>query len=293
MLSLTQVKTFLALVDEGNFHAAARRLGIAQPTVSQHIKKLEESVGTVLITRSHSDCKPTSDGEAFIPDARKLLGIADKALKSLSKDGITIGASTNIGTYILPDLLRSLYKSHRDIEGKVKLEIATNPQIADRITDGSIDLGLMEWWDQRPGYVANIWRREQLLVVVPNEHLWCDRQSISIQEVLAEPMIGGEPGSGMATLLKQRFGHMAEELQVSMTLGSTEAVKQAVRAGLGFSILLESAVRDLVSTKQVRALSLEEPKLEKPFYALVPEGVPTGSIAQRFLAHIQEPTANA
>jgi DNA-binding transcriptional LysR family regulator len=146
----------------------------------------------------------------------------------------------------------------------------------------------MEWWDDRPGFEAAVWRRERLVVIVSPEHPWARRKSVEKAMLLREPMIGGEPGTGTARLLQQTFGVDASSLKIGLELGSTEAVKQAVRAGLGISIILESAVRDEVRSGTLRALHVEDTPLAKPLFSIFPGGLSTSSPAAQFHAFLQD-----
>ena len=146
----------------------------------------------------------------------------------------------------------------------------------------------MEWWDDRPGFEAAVWRREKLVVIVPREHPWATRKSVEKAMLLREPMIGGEPGTGTARLLQQTIGVDASFLKIGLQLGSTEAVKQAVRAGLGISITLESAVRDEVRAGTLRALRVEETPLAKPLFSIFPAGLSTTSPAAQFHAFLRD-----
>jgi DNA-binding transcriptional LysR family regulator len=145
----------------------------------------------------------------------------------------------------------------------------------------------MEWWDDRPGFNAGVWRREKLVVIVPPEHPWAARKSVDKAMLLREPMIGGEPGTGTARLLHQTFGANASFLKVGLQLGSTEAVKQAVRAGLGISITLESAVRDEVRAGTLRALDIAKTPLTKPLFSIFPAGLAMTSPAAQFHASLR------
>lgn len=287
MLNLAHVETFLAVVDEGGFREAARRLDYAQPTVSQHIKKLEIALGAQLVNRSHAACTPTPRGARFLPHARRLIKAAAHAQAAVTQERFLIGASSNIGTYLLQPRLKAFLDRH-DAVGRATLTLAPNPQVAEQLGRGEIDVALMEWWDGRAGFSAVTWRHEPLVVIVPPGHPWAERRSVPKRQLLATPMIGGEPGSGTATLLRQAFGTEAERLEVSMSLGSTEAVKQAVQAGMGVSIVLESAVRDQVSAGLLRALPITGARLKKELFVLVPEDMPVTSLACAFARYLAD-----
>ena len=287
MIDLDQVRSFVAVIEAGSFRDAAQRLGLAQPTVSQHVQKLEAALGHPLIERNRARATTTPAGLRFLPFAKALLRLAERAHAALDGGSLAIGASSNIGVYLLQPLVRA-FSSARPSVGALDIRIGTNPETARRLEDAEIDIALMEWWDDRPGFEAAVWRRENLVVIVPPEHPWAKRRAVEKAMLLREPMIGGEPGTGTARLLQQAFGVDASFLKIGLQLGSTEAVKQAVRAGLGISIALESAVRDEVRAGTLRALGIAKTPLAKPLYSIFPAGLSTDSSAAQFHAFLQD-----
>ncbi len=281
MIDLEQVRTFVAIIEAGSFQAAAARLGIAQPTVSQHIKKLEETLGHRLIERARAQAATTADGARFLPFARTLLRVAGRAEASLSGAGLAIGASSNIGIYLLQPLVSAFRASVPDL-GPLDIRIGTNPETAKRLEEAEIDIALMEWWDDRRGFEATVWRDEPIVVIAAPGHRWARRKWIDKAMLMEEPLIGGEPGTGTARLLQERLGIDAAQLKAGLQLGSTEAVKQAVRAGLGVSVALASAVRDEIAAGVLVAPRLREGRLSKRLYSIVPDHASPGSPARKF-----------
>lgn len=280
MLNLTYVNTFVSVIETGSFREAARRLACAQPTVTQHIKKLEAALQAPLVARSHAVCTPTAHGERFLPFARSLLQVADRARSAVAGRRLTIGASTNIGTYLLPKLLKAFAD---DVAGiTVEPRIAGNPAVAEMLQVGEIDMALMEWPPQLTGFDSVVWRHEPMVVIVPSDHPWAGRRSVSRARLLATPLLGGEPGTGTATLLRQAFGQAAADLKIQLTLGSTEAVKQAVIAGLGVSLTLAGAVHDDVENGRLAALPIAGPRLTKPLHLVMPTDTPATSPVAAF-----------
>jgi len=286
VIDLDQVRSFVAVIEAGSFRDAAQRLELAQPTVSQHVQKLEATLGHLLVERNRARATTTAAGLRFLPFAKALLRLEERARATLDQGNLAIGASSNIGVYLLQPLVRA-FTSARPSIGPIDIRIGTNPETARRLEDAEIDIALMEWWDDRPGFEAAVWRREKLVVIVPPEHPWARRMSVEKAKLLREPMIGGEPGTGTARLLQQTFGVDASSLKIGLELGSTEAVKQAVRAGLGISITFESAVRDEVRAGTLRALRVEDMPLAKPLLSIFPAGLSTTSPAAQFNAFLQ------
>lgn len=281
MLDLAQVQSFVAVVETGSFRDAARRLARAQPTISQHVRKLEEELGAALVRRSHARCVPTPKGEAFLSHARRLLRAAEEARGALDVSRCLVGASSNIGIYLLPPLVRA-FRDRFGAAPRIELAIASNPVTAQRLRDGEVDVAVLEWWRGAPGFEAEVWRREPMVVIVPPDHPWAGRSTVAVEDLCEVPMIGGEPGTGTGRLLRDALGADAVRLRVAFELGSTEAVKHAVAAGLGVSIVLAGAVAEEVAAGSLSAIPLEGVNLRKPLVVALDASTPSSTPAARF-----------
>jgi DNA-binding transcriptional LysR family regulator len=281
MLNLSQVQTFLAVIDEGGFQGAAQALGLAQPTVSQQLRKLEEALGVQLLVRTRNGSEPTGDGRVFLPYARGLIRTAERALAAVGGRSLSIGASSNVGTYLLP---RRLHRFASETGAGFDLVLGSNPETAGRLDGGEVDVAVMEWWDNRPGFSATPWRREPMVVIVAPTHPWAQRRSVTKALLLDQPLIGGEPGTGTGQLLRKAFGRNASRLRVTMQLGSTAAVKEAVKAGLGISLVLAGTVEEEVAAGTLKALRLSDADLSKELYIVLPDDTPETAPAARFAA---------
>jgi DNA-binding transcriptional LysR family regulator len=281
MLNLDQVEAFIAVVETQGFREAAARLGCSQPTVSQQLRKLEESLGVELIVRSRTQSTPTPQGARLIPLARSLLRTAARARDVVSSQRLTIGASSNIGTYLLQPYVARISQ----VLGpaiNIDLRITSNPEIADALSAGEVDVAVMEWWDKREGFIAKKWHQEKLVVIVSPGHPWAKKKSLQVSQLFQEPMIGGEAGTGTGTLLKKIFGKNASKIQIGLNVGSTEAVKAAVKAGLGISLVFASAVKDDVRAGNLRALPISGVDIAKDLFVILPEQILSDLPAHKF-----------
>ncbi len=265
MLNLEHIASFLAVLRTRNFRAAAHERALSQATVSQHIQKLEAELNTRLIARSHSGCTPTAAGTILLPHAESLLRVNTRVLSLMHKPAIVIGASSNIGVYLLQPYVKSFLA---ETQCPIEIVIQHNPAIADKLERGEIDLATMEWWDDRPGYIARPWRQEELVVIVAPDHPWAKLSAIPRDLLKDAPLLGGEPGTGTGTLLVQHLGEEIRGVQVAMQLGSTEAVKQWVKASLGVSIVLSSTVVEECRAGTLRAIPLEGSPICKTLYVI-------------------------
>ena len=265
-MNLKHLEAFLAVIDTGSVGGAAARLGRPQPTLSHQLRALEDELGTPLIERGGSG-GPTLEGHTLVPIARRMLALASDARKALSGLSCRIAAASNIGTYILQPLAQNYRKT---CGGKAPLDIwiGRNPQAIERVEDGRSDIALTEWWDDRPGYMATPWYRDPLVAIVAPSHPLAKNGRITPRQLLDERMIGGESGTGTGRILRAALKSLGNDLEVDETLGSTAAVKEAVKAGAGISVVGTSVVRDELSSGRLVALALSGRTLEKTYYAV-------------------------
>lgn len=269
------------MVRARNFRAAARALGLSQGAVSQHVYKLEQSLGARLLVRHAHGCAPTPEGAEFVPYAESLLRLNARAITALTGRRIAVGASSNIGIYLLQPYVKSYLDETRG-RHPVEVCIHPNPVVAEKLDAGEIDVAAMEWWDDRPGYVARAWRREELVVIVPRGHAWAELPHISRALLKGAPILGGEPGTGTGRLLARYFGDATRDIRVTARLGSTEAVKQAVKAGLGVSLVLAGTVAEECRAGVLAAIPLEGERPHKELYVVCRESLPRESLPRRF-----------
>jgi len=279
MIDLGCVATFLAVVRQGGFREAARHTGLSQPAVTQQVKRLEQALNVTLVLRRNSGSMLTPEGATFLPYAEQLVRAGERAKALFEPGSLRVGASSNAGIYLLQPRLRA----YRDaVEHELDLVINDNRHIVNLLQNFEIDVAVMEWWDQRPGFSAQVWHREELVVIVPPDHPWARQRSIPSHWLLGETLLGGEGGNGTGRLLRTHYGEAARSIGVSMQLGSTEAVKHAVRAGLGISLVMASAVADEHRHGSLRAIPIEGAHLCKDLYVVCRDHLQPGAPALRF-----------
>ncbi|KAF0227375.1 MAG: Transcriptional [Beijerinckiaceae bacterium] len=281
MLNLIHVRTFLTVTTTQGVRAAARQLELSPSTVADHLRQLEEHLAAPLFVRRLGGARLTDQGGRFLPLARALINTAGRVRNLVHLPGLRIAASNNVGTYLLqPYLADFQLKSGLQVEQW----IGSNPEVIARLEQGEADLAAMEWWDARPGFIAQTWMRERLVVIVRPSHRWARLGVISVAELQTEPLLGGEAGTGTGYLLRQKLGPLADSLVILDGFGSTEAVKRAVRAGRGASIVMESSVADEVESGHLVALQIEGIDLAKEIKLIVPEALPASAPAMTLLA---------
>lgn len=286
MLNLEHVASFLAVLRTRTFRAAAHERALSQATVTQHVQKLEATLRTSLIARSNAGCTPTPAGAALRPHAENLLRANTRILNAVQNPAIAIGASSNIGVYLLQPYIKS-FLAQTEGQYPIDVVIKNNLAIAEKLDSGELDLAAMEWWDGRSGFSAHPWRQEDLVVIVAPCHPWAQLSAVPPSLLKEAPLLGGEAATGTGTLLKQQFGEQISGLQTTMQLGSTEAVKQWVKAGLGVSIVLSSTVVEEIAAGSLRAIPLAGEPIRKPLFVIYRETLhkdsPPMNLARRLL----------
>lgn len=246
---------------------AATERGQSQGAVSQQLRKLETALGVQLIERSIQGCKPTAEGTEFIDYAESLIRLNARVIDVFRRRSIVIGASSNIGTYLLQPYIRTYFRSETG-RPSPQLHIHQNPVIAQKLDACEIDVATMEWWDGRPGYIARPWRREELVAVVPPGHIWSRLPRIPYAALKNTPLLGGEPGTGTGRILARHLGETTAGLNINMQLGSTEAVKQWIKANLGVSVMLAGTVKDECQAGTLVAIPIGEESPAKELYVI-------------------------
>ena len=281
MLNLSFVRTFIMLAETGHFGETAKKLNLSQPTVTQHIKKLESSLGLSLVNRNNINCTPTTHGMSLIPYAKALIESAERFENAANGNRLCIGCSGNISNYFVASAIKDYIDCHTDLTDW-EIVTATNPEIAEQLAIGKIDVAIMEWPDKRPDFEIKPWRREPLVVIVPPQHPLKRRKTISMEELIELEFIGGEKGSGTGTILGEVLGPIADNLKIKKNLHNTEAVKSAVRSGLGCSIVLRKCIEDEAELGQLGVLEIKNNTLEKTLYIAHLTGLHPNFLAVRF-----------
>jgi DNA-binding transcriptional LysR family regulator len=259
-------------------------LRLAQPTVSQQIRKLEQQLGVVLVHRSRAGCDPTEAAFTFMPYAESLIRISNRALTTVRTGHLRVGASSNIGIYILQPYVRRFLRNHDP--ALFDLVIDRNPAIAQKLEDAEVDAAVMEWWDGRPGFLWKRWRSEPIVLIVPPDHPFAGYPQISRHKLAELELLGGEPGSGTGRLLDSYFAKGSRRPRIALQLGSTAAVKEAVKAGLGVSLVLQAAITEEVHNGTLRAIPLQPPALEKDLFVIWRDTGASHISAPAFVPHL-------
>jgi len=254
-----------------SFTKAAESLHMTQPAVTFQVRQLEEYFNTRLFDRAHNRISLTEAGKRvyeYAEDIFDLYAKMENAVRDITGDisgVLIIGASTTIAEYMLPSLLGDFKKKYPDII--VQLRVANSEGIVSMVENNDIDLGVVESPVLNKNLVVEECRKDRLVAIVPPQHVLAENGKVSIQELLEHEYIAREEGSGTREVIHEHLsdaGYKHADLHVAMELGSPEAIKGAVEAGMGVSIVSEVSIHKELQLGTLVALELS-PLLERPF----------------------------
>jgi len=254
-----------------SFTKAADELHMTQPAVTFQVRQLEEQFNTRLFDRTHNRISLTDAGHRVYESAGKIFQLyaeMDNTVRELTGDisGVLIlGASTTIAEYMLPVLLGDFKEKFPDVV--IRLKVANTDGIVSQVENNMIDLGVVEAPVSNKNLVVEKCRMDELVLIVPPTHKLAKQDVVSLAEITKYPFICREEGSGTREVMIESMhaaGITNADLSVSMELGSLEAIKGAVEAGMGVSVLSSATIVKELKLGTLVALKLDPP-LTRPF----------------------------
>jgi DNA-binding transcriptional LysR family regulator len=249
---------------------------------------------TKLFDRSSSRVTLTPSGEVLYKYAKEILALYTAAEKvigemtGLVKGSITIGAGSTIGNYLLPSVISDFRKTHPKI--KIHLFVANMQRVIELLNAGNINVGLVEGDVKRQKIIVDKLLSDELLLIVPTHHPWAKRKEVSVSELIEEPFILREAGSGTRQTIEKflaRHGITLQGMKVSMVLGTTQAIKEAVENGLGVSIVSRWAARKECKYGTIIMLSFKEEKILRNFSLITYKNSVSSHAVEEFLSYLK------
>lgn len=274
-MDLRQLLTFRTVVDKGSFSQAAEELEVSQPAVSFQIRSLEERLGHRLLDRSGRRVTLTEAGEVVYRYARRMIGLEAELEREMGEIGtrvsgpLVLGSSTGPGELLLPRLLGAFHREHPDV--RVSLMVSDTQTVCERVLDDELELGVVGAARPHRGLVFEPFVRDELVAIVPPGHPMAARGSVTLEELVTEPMLLQQEGSGVRSVVEaaMREGGLRDrDLNVAMELGLQQSVKAAVLDGFGITVISRLAAEREIADGSLVALTLEGPGLERSFFAV-------------------------
>jgi DNA-binding transcriptional LysR family regulator len=270
-MDIHQLKIFASVYRNRSFTKASEALHISQPTISEHIKNLENSLGCSLFDRMGRSIIPTTEGDILYPKALLLLDELEQIQKEITESGtgvrgmLVIGASTIPGTYILPRLAYSFKKQFPEVEFKIPIEDSS--KITALILQHELLCGIVGAQTPSDKLLYEPLIEDELVMVATKKVL--AQKNITLDELAACPFLQRETGSGTRQTFEnflKKSNTSSNALNVVATLGSTSAVKQAVKEGLGVSVISRIAVQEELDNNILQEIPIRNLKMKRKFY---------------------------
>ena len=292
-MEFKQLEAFVAVVDYGSFSEAARKLYLTQPTISAHVRSLEEELHTRLILRTTKKTTITTRGYQLYDSAVRMLEIRNNLLENFTgvqKHMIDLAASTIPSSYLLPEILAAFGKTHPDIY--FHSIQADSAESINRVLDGTADLALVGQNTRDETCVFLPFCQDELVIATPitSHYLGLQNKSVTFEDFIKDPIIIREKGSGTKKemdLFLEQIGVTPSDLNVIARMNDLEGIKKSIVNGLGISILSARSAIDLQKTKQILLFPLEESAHKRSFYIVYSKNRILKPHVRQFIQFIQ------
>ncbi|KWX73942.1 LysR family transcriptional regulator [Paenibacillus jilunlii] len=274
-MNFHQLHIFYTVSERGSFSAAAQTLHMTQPAVTMQVQALEDYFGAKLFDRSSKKIMLSEAGRTLLPFALRsiqLMRETDQAMAAFThmlEGRLLLGASLTIGEYVLPRLLGPFGKAYPHIS--IMMKVMNTSQLLEEIHKHQLNFGLIEAPVSHPDMVIEPVMGDELKLIVPKEHLLAGKDEVTLAEALQHPFVLREQGSGTRRVMEEQLlakGLDPGAMRVVMELGSTGAVKSAVEAGLGITIISTSSVKHEVALGLLKIVNITDASFKRQFYAI-------------------------
>ncbi|HEY1478875.1 MAG TPA: LysR family transcriptional regulator [Gaiellales bacterium] len=263
-LSGRELAAFVAAVDAHTLHAAADALALTQSAVTKRIAALERRVGKPLLERGRTGVRPTAAGRALYPEARAALASLERARRTVADSAtataLAVAASHTVAGYLLPGWLAGFRAERGGL--RIAVEVVNSPGVIAAVRARRAELGFVEGIDALDGLESQMLRSDVLECVVRPGHRFARRVSIRPAELIDEPWIAREPGSGTRAVAERALRERSITLVPALEAASTEGLKRAVHDG-GFALLSRLAVEEEVTGGTLVAVPVAELDLRR------------------------------
>ena len=262
-MEFKQLESYAAVVRHNSFTKAAENLYISQPTISTHIRALEEELNVRLIMRTTKNIEVTPEGMKLYEYAVNLLELRDRMMQEGYADAkqiIHLGASTIPSAYVLPEILPKFGKMNPN--AYFAIHQSDSQAVVDGLTDGIYDVGLIGMPCEKESIVCESFCKDRMIIVTPVTEHFLQLQKCKyppVEELFREPVIMREKGSGTkksADLFLEKMGLSDDKLNISARVNDPEAIKNLVAGGLGISVISERAARNFLQEKRLLKFEL-------------------------------------
>ena len=293
-MDIRRLEVFCKVVELKSFTLAAKAVLLSQPSVSEHVRSLEETLDEKLLDRLGREVTPTGAGHILYQYARRIIALRDEALQAIDQfrgrvsGSLPLGASTIPGAFILPALIESFKTAHPAIQ--IMLKISGTSRIVEELLRGTLELGVVGARPKDARLDAEEVFSDELMLTVYPGHPWASRESVSLEELPGQPFIQREPESGTRTVMNQALqDHGLDPAGLTMVaeMGSSEAVRQGIKARLGISILSSLAVDEDLRLGSLVTVPVSGMQIHRQFYLVQRKNRQLSPLALTFLHYLK------
>lgn len=293
-MDLRRLEVFVKVAELGSFSRAAEALFLTQPTVSEHVRGLEDDLGVQLLDRLGRGASPTPAGELLLGYARRMLALTREARQAIERfqgrtiGELVVGGSTIPGEYLLPALIGQFKAKFPEIS--ISLRVSASRQVSEWVEEGRVEIGVVGARPASRGLVARELMADTMVVVVSPEHRWASRGGVTLADLRLEPLVLRERGSGSREAFERAIGDAGLDLsafRVAGEMGSTQAVKQAVRAGIGVAMISRRAVEDECRARLLVCVKVTDLSVVRSFHLVTHRERTRSPLAQAFLEFVE------
>ena len=284
-LTLRQLKVFESVARQLNYTQAARELHLTQPAVSMQIKQLEESLGVALFEQLGKRIHLTEAGQEVLTYARsinqqldELEGVLDR-MKGLSGGRLRISVATT-ANYFIPTLLGTFARRYPDVT--LTLDVTNRETLLRQISENTVDLAIMGQPPASLDVEAHAFMENPLVIVAPPDHPLASQKKIPLARLQDEVFLVREPGSGTRIAMERFFSERNMHLKTGMEVGSNEAIKQSVQAGMGLGLLSHATIEQELALKRLAVLDVAEFPIMRHWYVVHRKGKRLSAAAEAF-----------
>lgn len=292
-MNLEALKIFLTLAEEKNFTTTSKKLLISQPSVSLHIKNLEEELQTKLFWRTTKQLKITPEGLILYEKAKQVLHLVEQINEEIKQRQGTIsgvlkiGASFTAGEYLLPRILSSLTQKYPDMN--LEIEIGNTNNVAERINSLELDIGIIEGDIGFPDLRSATFFSDELFIVANCDHPLTVKKEVDIQSLQDQTWIKREEGSNLRVYLDQFLSSNQLREKHTVVFNSNEGIKEAIIHGAGMSLLSSTMIeRELLHGYMGKVQFTKQVDFHRKFAYLYSPFMENNLLVRTFIEELQD-----
>ncbi|SDI44398.1 transcriptional regulator, LysR family [Alteribacillus persepolensis] len=271
-MNIQTFQLFCYVKEEGSISAAAKKAYLSQPAVTKKIRQLEEHYSTLLFDREHSSIVLTPAGERLYYHAKNIVKEYEQSVENIEElrgihtQTLKIGSSYTLGEYILPEIISAFQQDYPALQ--IQLSISNTPAVLADLEEENIDLAFVEGNVQNPQLNKKVIASDHIVLIVSPKHPWAKKKHIVPRDLLSERMVKRERTSASRQIVEDHLSEKIDLSQIESTLelSTTQAIKSAVQSGLGYGYVSRLAVRQELQAGLLCEVDVSGVHIQRPLW---------------------------